>query len=258
MVSLFERCGFKYIEIFLTEHLKVAVSMPFLQNRCFLLRTFQYYYIRYQRVFNRHGTSGVCRAIKRKLWHISYKSNDAVWYCRDIIDDSKAFQLPNGYEVNFSETSKTIKYLKENNASYPFMYISKEINAALKNNHIYPALKKDNRIIGYIKLGLGTCWVVDFEKNIHLPQGYAFIYDSFVEPDFRGRGIGTAFIYQTVLFLREKEYHKIWCHVPLWNIESQKAYAKVAFVEESRVKYLRFFFLRSFFGLTAELKKFVK
>ncbi len=229
--------------------------MPFSQNRCF--RTLQYYYIRYQSLFYQRGTIGLFKSIKRKLLHISYNSNDATWYYRDVKDDSNAVQLPAVYEVNFSETSKTIQYMEEKNVLYPFMYIPKEIRSALKNNHIYPVLKHNNEIIGYIKLGLDICWVVDFENNIHLPHGYAFIYDSFIDPDFRGKSIGPALIYQTVLFLREKGYNTIWCHIPSWNIASQKAYLKAGFVEESRIKYLRIFFLRLFFGRTTELKKFI-
>jgi len=143
-------------------------------------------------------------------------------------------------DIDFNNRT-IIQWLSDNHDRYPWFYIPKEISSAASNGHVFVTLVYDNSIIGYIKIGLNRVYILDFDEELPLPDVTAFIYDTFVLPEYRGRNIIPFALVYAENFLRTKGVREILCHIPEWNTASISAFTKTGFKKICHIRFLRLF-----------------
>ncbi len=142
-------------------------------------------------------------------------------------------------DINFlvENKSRLINWLREHNARFPWMYKEKEIQLAETDKHIYATILHHRDVIGYIKVGINNVYIHDFDKIVCFPKDAAFIYDTFVLPEYRGKNIAFYAISRTIDFLREAGFKKLWCHIEKWNTASLKTFQKAGFTPKGTIRF---------------------
>ena len=103
----------------------------------------------------------------------------------------------------------------------------------------FPHIKYNGDIIGCIKIGFKNVYIKDYKKIIEFPPKIAFIYDTYIVPEFRGLNLASFMINEVSCFLRNKEYRAVLCHIPHWNTPSIKAYSKVGFKRLKSIRWIK-------------------
>ena len=143
-----------------------------------------------------------------------------------------------GRGIEFA-SPEVLDWLRSLQPDFKWVWVEQEIDTALRNGHIFPLVTVDGVKAGYIKVGLGKAYVTDFNRELSIPSGSAFIYDAFVHPEFRGRGVARWARAETMRWLQQHGTVRIWSHIPSWNraaIAMVKSCGcrRVAFVRHAR------------------------
>jgi ribosomal protein S18 acetylase RimI-like enzyme len=168
-----------------------------------------------------------------------FTTNSAIWFEKDLIEELADYQPKLPVEIDITSTRQTIKWLKIQEQAW--VVHPKEIATALKYNHCWPSVRSNGKIIGCIKIGFGNVYIVDYNRMIEFPERMAFIYDTYVLQEERGKGIAKYLIAQAIKFLKAQGYTKVRCHIPAWNKTSISAYEKIGFRKVSYIRYFKIF-----------------
>lgn len=171
-----------------------------------------------------------------------FKKNDAFWYHAYLAKNPNISidALPELY-VEFNSYSETKKWIIDNQRAFPWIYKKREIEVADRYKHFFSSLRFKGKIIGFTKIGIIRTYIADYEREIDLYDDEAFIYDTFVLPEFRGKQKGRFMLLNILGELRKKGVLFVYCHIPPWNIASSTLYQNVGFVRSYHVRYLRLF-----------------
>lgn len=198
-----------------------------------------------------NGISGLFKKIWNKIHHFLFYTTYSVWYERDLCKSILHFSPDCTVETDLLQydKSKIIEWLKENKTNFPWIYFEKEISSAISNDHIYFTVTCQSSIIGYVKIGIGSTYIHDFDKSIEFNKGIAFIYDTFVLPEYRGKKLALYSLNQIAQYLKEKNYTKILCHIEKCNIPSIRTFENAGFSAKDSLRFTRIarfsFFVRS-------------
>ena len=189
-------------------------------------------------VFKDEGFTAFCGRAAIRVSEYLFAFNSANWYRADLGCLPGESDIPDNSVVRFS-TSETVDWLCELAREFPFAWNERELMAAMRHGHLYPLLRVNGRNAGYVKVGLARAHVSDFNSQIALPFGCAFIYDTFIHPDFRSRGLGTFMISSVLRHLRSIGLNTVWCHIPAWNRPSSRAFETNGFCKVAHVRFMR-------------------
>lgn len=93
-----------------------------------------------------------------------------------------------------------------------------------ETHRIFVAENESHVFLGYVWVGVGS--------NMMTGKRHGFIYDIFVEKEFRGKGVGRALLEKAESFCREKGYSRILLMVSVNNKAAAKLYDKMGFKME--------------------------
>lgn len=198
------------------------------------------------------GLGSLCRKAARRLGEWLLVANSADWYCVDLstmgdaTERATGARSPGAPRVEFDHTPEVIEWLRALRTQFGWVCVESELEVAAEAGHVFPLIQIAEGKAGYLKVGTAKCYVSDYERCISIPPGTAFIYDTFVGPQFRGRGLAKSAIGATLAFLRNRDIHLVWCHIPRWNRASVKAYSACGFARVGRVRFLKLLGLRFF------------
>jgi GNAT superfamily N-acetyltransferase len=167
-----------------------------------------------------------------------FSANNSVWFRRDLNEPVLSVKPDRKMEIVFNSSIKIVDWLRENSAKYPWVFVEDEIRIAEKENHSYPFVIYNDDIIGYMKIAFNRAFIQDFRETIRIPPKNAFIYDTFVRPEERGKRVGTFLLSGVLENLKMLGYERLWCHIPLRNKASLQLYRNAGF---ERVSNIRFF-----------------
>ncbi len=201
-------------------------------------------------IYKTHGLRILLKQILKKILSPIILTNSAIWFEKDLTEDLVDYQLDFSVEFETASIDKTIKWLKNQKESW--LVNQKEIAVAYKYNHCWPVVSFNEKIIGCIKIGFDNVFIADYKQVIKFPEKMAFIYDTFVLEEQRGKGIGKYLISQAIKYLKSKDFKKVRCHIPTWNKISINAYEKMGF---KKISYIRFFRI---FGIPIKNVKSIK
>jgi len=190
----------------------------------------------YSKVIQTYMDGGAEQVLKKslqKIRYLIYHTNNAHWYRLDLrnvtIENNMQY---NDITVDLDNKYETISYIKEYGYYYPM-----EINIGLVANHLYSSLKYNGKIIGYNKTGYSKVYIEDFKKVYTFPDKVAFTYDTFIDPKYRNRKLGTYLLGEVCKKLKEQGFKSIWAHISPWNIASITMHQRLGFKKYSLIIY---------------------
>jgi ribosomal protein S18 acetylase RimI-like enzyme len=183
----------------------------------------------------------------RKIRKILFKFHTSYWYIRDLRKPLNNIEPSLKVDIKFNSMSDTLEWEKVNLHSGVFYAEDiKEINVAQKNKHYFVNVSHNHKIIGFLKVGLREIYFKEYMANIPIPQHIAFIYDTYIHPNYRGMGIAPYMINAAMKQLSTNGLKFMMCHIKPLNLASQSTYAKVGFEKINFIWHLRLFGLRIF------------
>ncbi|MCG8430133.1 MAG: GNAT family N-acetyltransferase [Candidatus Omnitrophica bacterium] len=187
-------------------------------------------------VYRRHGAGGVLfKGLTAGARRIFF-TNSAWWFSRQI---DKSLAVPEDdprVSVVCDRPAETIAWLKA--CSEDFAYNEREMAVALEEKHILSHIRLDKKIIGYLKVGIGALYLSDYKRAIDLSPGEAMIYDTYIAPAYRGKRLAHRLISATLVYMREKGYREVVCHIPPGNAASLAAYRAAGFRRRVFVRHI--------------------
>lgn len=174
-----------------------------------------------------------------RLWETALVTNSANWYCAELSERPREVPETAGLEVDFCAMEEVLAWLQEIRTQFRWVWVDAELDAAREYGHVFPLVRSGQDRVGYIKVGWSRAYVTDFGRRITIPPRSAFVYDTFVHPRFRGKGIATFLIARTLGWLSQRDVRFLWCHIPTWNHASISAFAKCGFARVKHVRYAR-------------------
>jgi len=184
---------------------------------------------RIHRRWQTDGPIGVFNALGRRC----YRSNSAIWFQRGLLAplaDSPAL-LP--VQVMLDRSAETLAYLRAQS------HVAPELELAEQEGHLLPHALHQGQIVGVLKIGYPRVYITDYWRILTLPPGIAFLYDSYVAPELRGQRILGQMVTEAMTELRRRGLTHLLCHIPAWNLASQKAYRRCGFEPIGQIAYRR-------------------
>lgn len=189
------------------------------------------------KTYREDGVREVIKRVFNKGVSLIFETNSAIWYEKVLNHSSNEIKPAIPLSVDFTDFIVTLNWIKNQDVSW--MLNKKELNIALYEEHYWLNIKHKGLIIGYIKVGLGNVYINDYKGVIKYPDDVAYIYDSFILPEFRNKRAASYFIYETCNFIRKKGFKRIICHIPQWNIPSIRAYSHVGFKKKKSIRWVK-------------------
>lgn len=199
----------------------------------------RYYSARLREEFASQGPVGLSKLVALNLKRKAVNTNKATWYHLCLGEFSSSAHVDASTTFDLMSLNEASDFFKRNHKSFPWMFLERELEVALEAEHLFPCLRDKGKVVGYIKLGIGKVFIVDFERIMHIPPTTAFVYDTFVMPSHRHMGLGTLLVDMTARLARDKGFRNLWCHIPSWNGPSIRAFGKVGFKPVGEVRFLR-------------------
>lgn len=190
-------------------------------------------------VIREHGLGTLCARAATRLRRSLFVTNSADWYCVILLERRSDVSGPHRAEIEFDATEEVLTWLSELRHEFRWVWVEAELEAARKWQHIFPLLRLEGERAGYMKVGFARTYVTDFQRCIAVPSRTALIYDTFVHPTLRARGLATWAIRRTLDFLSQRGVRLVWCHIPRWNGASIAAYRNCGFTREGYVRFAR-------------------
>jgi RimJ/RimL family protein N-acetyltransferase len=194
----------------------------------------------------------------RKVETILYATNSAYWYKGELSQYRPPISSSIDIELDF-DNERILEWLHANNSLYRWLYIPEEIKIAQEHKHIFLTVLHNHTIIGYIKVAIEKVFINDFKRVFILPLSVAYIYDSFILTEYRGRDIIPFAIDKLCHYLRNKDIKEIYCHIPEWNKSSIRAYEKAGFRRIMHIRFIRLlnlsFFIKDARKLTLNMDR---
>ncbi|HEY5512941.1 MAG TPA: GNAT family N-acetyltransferase [Geomonas sp.] len=167
-----------------------------------------------------------------------FASNSAIWFC-GALAARPDWHPSSETRIVFEDFEAACAYIGGQSARFPWIASPGELAAARRWGHYYPLIYHAGEIAGYIKIALGKAYVEDFDALIGLQQDEAFVCDTFIDPEFRGKGLSKELVGATAAWLRERGMRYLFCHIPEWNAASLKLYRGLGFKSIRKVNHVR-------------------
>ncbi len=198
---------------------------------------------------NNGGYVSLAKKSLKMLHRLAYYSTSSVWFCRDLREPVPDAQPGLDLKVDFLTDDKKalIDWLKIHNRKFTWMHIEKELVLADREGHVFVKISHGNKTAGYIKVGVNSTYIHDFDRVVIFPPETAFIYDTFILPEYRGNNISFYAVTKTMHFLKDRNYRKLLCHIESWNGASLRVFRKAGFKEIGSVRFSKILGLPIFF-----------
>ncbi len=198
------------------------------------------YAARLKRVYREGGLGAIARRAARKVTYVLWRRNEVWWYERDLALPIEVREPEPGASVDVEAGEETWEWittcLREGNLG---KVESAERRVAARNGHLFPLIRYNGTCVGFMKIGIGDVFVGDYMRVVSFPPGTAVIYDSYVDPDLRGKGLAPLAITEVLLVLRRRGFRKLLCNIPEWNRASHNFVTKCGMMRKKRIRFRR-------------------
>ena len=191
-----------------------------------------------KRLYKERGVGGVLSCSLSRLSRAIFETNDAIWFLKELGAEAEEIKPNLPITVTYERFQETLDWIRMQNE--PWMLRQEEMSVALSEGHYWLNSKYNETVMGYIKIGFRNVYINDYRKIIRFPDSVAFIYDTFIHPEYRGRRAASYLVNESFKFLSSKGFTKILCHIPSWNRTSIAVYSGLGFREVTTVRCVRF------------------
>lgn len=188
-------------------------------------------------IYREQGLEMLTKRSLKKIAYTFFETNSAFWLERDLSVPLSQVSSRIPVDIDLTSNEETISWIRINGE--PWMNNELEIKTGIEENHYFPSIKYEGKIIGYAKVGFGKVYIHDFRKMTNFPNKVAFIYDTYILPEYRGMNLAPLFVNKIMQFLKDEGNEKLRCHIPAWNTASFRAYSKVGFKKKRFIRFFR-------------------
>lgn len=174
---------------------------------------------------------------------LAYKKN--VIYEFDVKDVSmvKAETKIIFREAGLTDMEKLVE-IRTSRRSFGEGFLRKEkylikVLERLKASHQCFIAERNSEILGYVWFAFGELYVNEIERRVVLREDEAILYDGYVSPFQRGKGIGPDIWSQSIIRLRRSGYRRIYGFVASYNKPSRRALEKINGKTKATVIFLK-------------------
>ncbi len=193
---------------------------------------------RVHHVYRSKGGIAVAERVCAKLRNLLFRRNAAVWYARELVSPIPA----HGREVpgTFSsiEPEELAEWLLES-GELAWAADPRELRVASRRKHSWTCWRLCGEIAAFCKIGHESVFIVDFEKEMPLPERVSYLSDVYVLKTMRRKGIARRLILNTLDLLRVKSFVALGCHVPRENEASVRLFSSLGFRPFGEVRFTR-------------------
>jgi len=82
------------------------------------------------------------------------------------------------------------------------------------------------------------------EETIKLNDREAFSYNTYIQKDYRNKGLNKLMLHGKVSYLHDEHFTKEWGHIWRWNAPSLTSFTHMGWKIVGSYHYLKFFFIK--------------
>ena len=163
----------------------------------------------------------------------------SIWYERPLDDTLQL--IPPRFEgrIDFDSSEKVARWIDERNV--PGTNDPAEISSMRERGHLFAGIYDREQLIGYVKIGWGTVYVLDYRIDLKLKDDDFFIIDAYVIPEKRGLGAGPFMVSASSLEMKRRGFRRRVSHVRSDNMAMIKSGRRAGYREIGRVDFLIIF-----------------
>ncbi len=176
----------------------------------------------------------------RQLKKVCFDTNAAVWFFKNLTIQISAEQNE-GVKFELAEKCEFDQWLQAHSEQFPWIYVEQEVLATANDPRFCFVVKANNDIVAFLKVAVKSAYVLDYDEHLSLSTDMAFVQDTFVLPQFRRKEIAKFLLSHAMIFLSNRGYNWIFCHIPEWNIASRRLYKSLGFKRLAHVYFVRLF-----------------
>jgi RimJ/RimL family protein N-acetyltransferase len=175
----------------------------------------------------KQGARALLQELRLRLLYVT----SATWYERDLAEPIDAPFCPLEARIVLDLPARTLQRVAPEDL-HPEL-----LRTAAAHDHLLAHATLNGAIGGYVLAAVGEVYVGDYRRCLTLPAGTAFIYDSLVAPELRGRRLLGQILAASMRRLHERGVERVFCHIPDWNLSSRRAYTALGFKPVGRVTF---------------------
>jgi GNAT superfamily N-acetyltransferase len=183
------------------------------------------------RLIRREGLSSLVRTVCRK----AYDRHRSIWFSRPLDDTLEVIAPRFEGWMDFDHPVQVLDFIRRRNL--PGMNDPVEIESMKKRGHIFAGVMNGEQMIGFIKLGWETVYVLDYGLDIRVNPGDFFVIDIFIGPESRGLGAGPFLVSASSLEMKKRGFTRGVMHVRTDKTPMLRTCARTGYREIGRVDY---------------------
>jgi len=123
-----------------------------------------------------------------------------------------------------------------------FSPIKSEWLKRLKNGDLCCAIVIGNKILGYLWISFKEkVYITEFEREIKFRSNTAYLYDGFISPNLRRKGLFKKILENTLLLLKVRNIEKVYVYTSVINDGVNKALRALYFKPVKIIKFVKIF-----------------
>lgn len=183
------------------------------------------------RLVRRQGMGALLRAVGEKIHH----GHRSIWFARPLDNQLSVIAPHFDGRMDYDHPDRVVAYIREHDI--PGTNDPVEITSMQARGHLFAAVMDGTTIIGYIKIGWDTVYVLDYGIDIRLEPGDFFVIDIYIDPTMRGRGAGPFLVSAVSLEMKRRGFMRGVMHVRMDKTPMLKTCARTGYGEIGRVEY---------------------
>jgi ribosomal protein S18 acetylase RimI-like enzyme len=148
--------------------------------------------------------------------------------------------LPSDLELVFLDRQTRGDWMRQRGAEADWP----QFQAALAHNHDLIVARRGSETVGWAWLGYERVFLAPLGRDIKLEPGTAYLYDAYVRPAERGRGIGSALVAARCAHADALGVERLVSHVLVGNVASLRSLQAQGFVVLGKTLFVRALVLR--------------
>ena len=120
---------------------------------------------------------------------------------------------------------------------------AEEAKKRLGKGFYFITLQCDNVVIGWNWGGINKVYFGEFNCQLKLKNDHAFIYGTYIQKEYRNKGINGILTKELSFHLKKDGYDKIWSLIHKWNHASIKSRLKMNWKIIGDYNFIKFLFM---------------
>jgi len=170
-------------------------------------------------------------ALKRRI----YYRHRSIWFERPLDDSLEIIPPRFDGRLDCDHPRDVLRWINRRNI--PGTNDPIEIASILERGQILAGVYDSTEMIGYVKIGWGTVYVLDYRIDLVLNPDDFFILDAYLIPEMRGKGGGPFIASASSMEMKHRGFRRRISHVRIDNRPMLKSGARAGYREIGRVDF---------------------